>query len=343
MKNRIPQKPPVIPVLTHDINRPLWSVMIPTYNCSQYLIENIRSVLAQDPGPEYMQIEVVDDFSTDTDIESLVLEIGKGRVSYYRQPENVGSLRNFETCINRATGSYIHLLHGDDQVLTGFYTEIEYLFKTFPEAGAAFTGFTFVDEQNLRLYDNQELLNEPGLLKNWLPQIARTQLIQPPAIVVKRSVYEKLGSFYAVHYGEDWEMWVRIAAHYPVAHSPRKLALYRVHQNNITSRYFLTGQSITDVLKVMELIQEFLPVSERARTKRYTKRQLAHYFALTSDKIYHLYGEPYIALEQSKRAMGMHFSRITFMIWLKINVKILIGYKMKRDKKWLFRPINFFR
>ena len=116
MKNRIPQKPPVISVLPNHITRPLWSVMIPTYNCSHYLIDNIRSVLAQDPGAEYMQIEVVDDFSTDADIEALVLEIGKGRVGFYRQPENVGSLRNFETCLNRATGHYIHLLHGDDQV-----------------------------------------------------------------------------------------------------------------------------------------------------------------------------------------------------------------------------------
>ena len=46
-----------------------------------------------------------------------------------------------------------------------FMLKLKYLFKAFPEAGAAFTGFTFVDEKNLRLYDNQELLNEPGLLK----------------------------------------------------------------------------------------------------------------------------------------------------------------------------------
>jgi glycosyltransferase involved in cell wall biosynthesis len=343
MNNRIPQKPPVILPVPDHIKRPLWSVMIPAYNCSQYLKENILSVLAQDPGPDHMQIEVVDDCSTDTDVEFLVQEIGKGRVSYFRQPENVGSLRNFETCINHATGRYIHLLHGDDQVLIGFYGEIENLFKTFPDAGAAFTGYTFVDEQNLRLYDNPELLKEPGLLDNWLYQIARSQLIQPPAMVVKRSVYEKLGSFYAVHYGEDWEMWVRIAAHYPVVHSPRNLALYRVHQNNITSRYFLTGQSMTDVLKVLDLIQNFLPVNDRAGAKRYTKKHLALYFAYTSDKIYHVFGEPYVALEQSKRAMGMHFSYITFLQWLKIKIKILIGYKMKREKKWLYRPINFFR
>jgi glycosyltransferase involved in cell wall biosynthesis len=343
MIDRIPQEPPEIKPVSSHTNRPLWSVMIPTYNCSEYLMDNIRSVLQQDPGAELMQIEVVDDCSTDTDVESLVQEIGKGRVSYYRQPENVGSLRNFETCINRATGHYIHLLHGDDQVSNGFYAEIEMLFTAFPEAGAAFTGFTFVDEQNLRLYNNNELLHEPGLLQNWLHEIARSQLIQPPAMVVKRSVYESLGSFYAVHYGEDWEMWVRIAAHYPVAHSPRNLALYRVHQNNITSRYFLSGQSMTDVLKVLDLIQNFLPPNERASAKRYTKKHLSRYFAYTSDKIYHVFGKPYIALEQSKRAVAMHFNHITFFHLLKMRIKILIGYKMKSEKKWLYRPIDFFR
>ena len=40
--------------------RPLWSVMIPTFNSAKYLRETLGSVLAQDPGPERMQIEVVD-------------------------------------------------------------------------------------------------------------------------------------------------------------------------------------------------------------------------------------------------------------------------------------------
>jgi hypothetical protein len=223
------------------------------------------------------------------------------------------------------------LLHGDDQVNPGFYKEIKNLFTRFPEAGAAFTGFVFVDEQNRRLYDNPILASEAGILQNWLIRIASSQLIQVPAIVVKREVYEKLGGFYGVHYGEDWEMWARIAASYPVAHSPERLALYRVHRDNITSRYFLTGQSITDALQVVNTIQNYLPEAEKARAKRAAKKHLAYYFARTSDKVYHQYEKPFVALEQSKRAMKMYFSPLTFFYWLKMRVKISVGYKMPKE------------
>ena len=138
MSERIPQSPPQIHKLPDHVIRPRWSVMIPTYNCSRYLIDNLHSVLQQDPGPDHMQIEVVDDFSTDSDVEALVREVGKGRVGFYRQPMNVGSLRNFETCLNRAKGHYIHLLHGDDQVRPGFYSEIEKLFTMFPAGRRGF-------------------------------------------------------------------------------------------------------------------------------------------------------------------------------------------------------------
>src|SRR5277367_6513526 len=83
------------------IHRPLWSVMIPTYNCAKYLRQTLESVLAQDPGPEQMQIEVVDDCSTKDDPEAVVRELGKDRVEFYRKPKNEGAIHNFNTCIQR--------------------------------------------------------------------------------------------------------------------------------------------------------------------------------------------------------------------------------------------------
>src|SRR6478609_217580 len=95
MNNRIPLSPPPVTRINGG-NRPLWSVMIPTYNCTNYLKQTLESVLAQDPGQDKMQIEVVDDCSIDGDTRALVEEIGKGRIGFFRQEKNIGSLRNFE-------------------------------------------------------------------------------------------------------------------------------------------------------------------------------------------------------------------------------------------------------
>ena len=79
-------RPARIEPVGEDVPRPLWSVMIPSFNSfPSYLRQTLDSVLAQDPGPEQMQIEVIDDCSNEDDLEALVRECGNGRVSFYRK------------------------------------------------------------------------------------------------------------------------------------------------------------------------------------------------------------------------------------------------------------------
>ena len=303
MSNRIPLTPPeIVPIA--DENRPLWSVMIPTYNCIQFIQAALESVLQQDPGVDVMQIEVVDDGSNDGDVESLVQEIGKGRVLFYRQPQNRGSLRNFETCLNRAKGEWIHLLHGDDMVKPGFYTEIEALFKDFKEAGAAIVKNSYINSAGYETGIEKQIQEERGIIENWLEIIATRQRLQPPAIVVKRAVYEKLGGFFAVHYGEDWEMYTRIAAHYPVAYSPRYLAMYRVHGDNITSNAYLKGQHIKDLKTVIDIIQNYLPPNKRKKIKKASLRIKSIWFARHAHAVY--FKNPDAALEHAKNAVKLN-------------------------------------
>jgi glycosyltransferase involved in cell wall biosynthesis len=333
MLERTPKSPPKIKPLPLNVTSPKWSVMIPSYNCIHYLRKTIESVLLQAPSPEEMQIEVVDDFSTDGDVEALVNEIGRNRVTFFKQEKNVGSLRNFETCINRSIGKLVHILHGDDMVKPGFYEEIDGLFEKYPEIGAAFTGCTDFDENDKEIWDSQTILPGPGVIDNWLLKIAQGQLLQTPCIVVKRNVYEHLGSFFGVHYGEDWEMWTRIAANYPVAYSPKPLAFYRVHNNNITSNSFRTGQNIKDISAVIDTIQNYLPTKERRKLKRKAREKYAYYITMIADGLYHNNTDSKPALLQTARAVKLHPSKHTLYYFLKISVKVLIRYKAKHQRQ----------
>jgi GT2 family glycosyltransferase len=188
--------------------------MIPTYNCASYLREALCSVLEQDPGPEKMQIEVVDDFSTLDDPAEVVEILGHGRVGFFRQPENMGHCQNFNTCLQRSRGQLIHLLHGDDCLREDFYLKMERAFAENPSIGAAFCRYISMDEYSnwIRISPLEQM--KSGVLNDWLYKIATGQRLQPPSMVVRREVYEQLGGFdqRITNYGEDWEMWVRIAA-----------------------------------------------------------------------------------------------------------------------------------
>jgi hypothetical protein len=100
----------VIAPVPPGVVRPLWSVMIPTFNCAAYLRDTLASVLEQDPGRDVMQIEVVDDHSTRDDPAAVVAELGRGRVEFFRQPRNTGVTTNLTTALQRSRGHLVHLL-----------------------------------------------------------------------------------------------------------------------------------------------------------------------------------------------------------------------------------------
>jgi glycosyltransferase involved in cell wall biosynthesis len=332
MLDRIPKLPPKIQPLLEDMNRPLWSIMIPSYNCINYLSDTIKSVLLQATCAEEMQIEVIDDCSTDGDIETLVNELGDHRVSFFRQPENVGNLRNYETCINRAKGKLIHILHGDDVVKPGFYQEIFGLFKKYPDIGAAFTHSIGFKENNVVLWNSPQILDNPGIIDNWLLKIAEGQKLQTPCMVVKRNVYESLGSFFGVESCEDWEMWTRIAMHYKVAYSPKTLAHYRVHTNNVTGKAFATGQNIKDIITVINIIQDYLPKEYRKTLKI---KAIRIYTSFITDTAFRLYqaNDPKTALLQIWEAFKLYPNIRTLYYLLKIRFNIPTTYKWKCNFK----------
>ena len=239
--------------------RPLWAVMIPTFNCNPFLPVTLESVLAQDPGPESMQIEVVDDHS-DEDPAKIVEAIGGRRIGYFRQGCNVGITKNFATCLNRARGHLVHLLHGDDCVRAGFYAQMSRLFESHPEIGGAFCRHAFIDENGRELAVSDPEQHFPGVLANALERLALEQRIMTPSMVVRRDVYEQLGGFDdRLPCSEDWEMWVRIAARHPIGYLPSPLAAYRMHPNSNTGRNTRNAANMRYTRMAIDMFRAYLP------------------------------------------------------------------------------------
>lgn len=261
---------PRVELLSRDAPRPFWSVMITVYDRVNHIEQALASVLAQ--ATDDMQIEVINDGAEATraaQIERIVNEMGRERVVFYRHPHNIGHPEIFNLCLARARGEWIHLLHDDDWVEHGLYEALRAGIAQAPEIGAAFCRHIYSD-QGGRAEQVSPLEREtPGVIEDWLERIAVFCRVQPPAMVVRRAVYEQLGGFCRqAGSAFDWEMWMRIAAHFPVWYDPRPLVHYRRHARRESSHLMRSGKQVADSRRAIEISQAYLPVTLTADARK---------------------------------------------------------------------------
>jgi glycosyltransferase involved in cell wall biosynthesis len=270
---------PAIPAVLAGAPRPLWSVMVPTYNPdAAYLEQTLRGVLEQAPGPEVMQICIIDDASPrSTDLEGLVERLAPGRVEIQRRTSNGGMAATWNACIEQARGRWVHILHQDDLVLPGFYARLEEAIGARADLGAAYTQHHIVDgEGKLGWLMSQNPAQEPGVVEDWVRYVFVELSFQTPSIVVKREAYERLGGFRTdMRYALDWDMWKRIAAAYPIWFEPKPLAGYRRHDSGASMDFFATGGNMQEVRTSIELAREYLPGERGARAAEAAMRHYA--------------------------------------------------------------------
>jgi glycosyltransferase involved in cell wall biosynthesis len=254
----------MISPVSDDVERPFWSVMIPTYNCDELFEQTLRCVLDQDPGVDRMQIAVVDDRSPNGRSREIASRLAPGRVEYFEQPSNVGLAGNWNSCIERSRGRWVHILHQDDLILPGFYERLGRASVERPDVGASFCRYKYIDgEGNFsRLSDLEQ--EQAGPIDGWIEKITSDQRIECPSIVVKRSVYEEIGGFRSdLLYCLDWEMWVRIAFRYPFWYEPETLACWREHEKSETRRLARLSSLCPDIVRGLGIMLAEAPIEKR--------------------------------------------------------------------------------
>ena len=269
---------PGIPPVTDGESRPFWSVVVTVYNRTDYLLECLRSVLAQWPGFEEMEILVMDNASQ-TPVFEIVNSIAPGVVRYYRNQENLGPIKNMNAGIALSRGQWIHILHDDDCVLPGFYARLKQSLEGCGDSvGAAFTGFEYIDEIG-KVLSSQECGygDRQGIPQDWLWKIGVMCVVMLPAVVIKRATFERLGGYHPeLPEIADWEMNKRIAAFYDWWYEGAILARYRIHSQRLSSEYSRSywKQAIA-FRRAIEMSESYFPTEHRAEI---TAKARSHYF-----------------------------------------------------------------
>jgi glycosyltransferase involved in cell wall biosynthesis len=216
------------------------TIAIPTYNRSELLKINLKSVLTQD-YPDF-QVLVLDNASTD-DTEAVVRSLADSRVTYIFNETNIGPLRNFNQAIELNSSPYLNIIPDDDAMLPGFIQECVLALDNYPSAALSVTGIRGVDINGdlipmpddpapVGLISGLEYLHEIVAGRNWV--------IHASSVMMRSSALKAVGFFDTPHsrHSNDLNLYLRMVAQYDIVFVPKELSQVRIHAGQDTQMRF---------------------------------------------------------------------------------------------------------
>ncbi|MEL7356081.1 MAG: glycosyltransferase family 2 protein [Cyanobacteria bacterium J06560_6] len=207
------------------------SVIIPAYNAMNYLPETVNSALSQSFVD--FEIVIVNDGSTD-DIEEWYDSLQNARVRLISQ-SNQGKSVALNQGLSRSTGEYIAFLDADDLwEPTKLEKQVSCL-QANPRVGLVYTWTALADEMGQA---TGRVLASHAEGQVWETLLFKNILACGSTPMVRRQCFDVVGLFSPeLPPAEDWDMWLRIAAHYDFAVLKEPLVRYRKHPGGISTSW----------------------------------------------------------------------------------------------------------
>lgn len=207
----------------------LVSVIIPSYNSARYLEKAINSVLFQ--TYPYVEIIVIDDGSVDNTYEALLPY--KGRIRY-RHKENGGPASARNLGLNLAKGEYIAFLDADDYWLPEkLKIQIDFM-RSNPGIDLVHAN-SWIDDGNSELYPI--FVHDKPPSGEIFQQLFLSNHICILTVVVRHECMNqnRFDERNGLIGCEDYELWLRISLNHKIAYVDETVAVYRIHNTNISS------------------------------------------------------------------------------------------------------------
>lgn len=214
-----------------------FSVIIPLYNKAPHIRRTLESVLAQ--THQDFEVIVVDDGSTDGGGE-IVAEIHDQRIHLVRQ-ENAGAAAARNKGIEEARFEYIAFLDADDEWLPHHLETMADLIKVYPECGMYLT--SYIEISNRKMLKFKKPLRKPVgwhckmNFDDYLDLVIKDNTFSTNTVCIPKSAFKYVGNFdLDISRGQDIDMWLRVAANFPVAFLNKKTAIYNLEQIKVPLR-----------------------------------------------------------------------------------------------------------
>ena len=232
---------------------PLVSIVIPTFDRPTYLKEAVRSALAQ----TYPNIEVlIGNNGTDNVMRGWEPSLAEDpRLSYRRNPHNLGMPGNFNALADAARGEFLVAIGDDDRLLPDFVSRLAA--EMTPEISLVFCNHYLIDSHGARLksesseqthrYRRDKLPS--GLLPNaqiaaWQQSVAISATLMRTADMRRLRFHEDLNT-------PDAEYFIRLAQEgAKFIFVPDYLAEYRVHVGTSTSSGLRSERLVEYLLEI---------------------------------------------------------------------------------------------
>lgn len=210
---------------------PLVSVIIPTCNRAQFLSEAIKSVLKQTFRD--LELIVVDDGSQD-ETRLIVQEFASKVRYFYQENKGVSAARNVG--IRAARGQYVAFLDSDDLwKKRKLEIQMNYL------QGDSSTNVCYTNEIWLKNGEHLNQKKKHQKFSGWiLEKMLALCLISASSIIIHHAVFKQVGVFdEKLPVCEDYDLWLRIGARYPVTFIDKPLITKRGgHPDQLSHAYW---------------------------------------------------------------------------------------------------------
>ena len=262
-----------------NLLNPLVSIIVVTFNSSKYILETLESAKAQ----TYQNIELIisDDCSKDDTVNICLEWLEKNGKRFIKTEVitahvNTGTAPNLNRGILASSGDWIKVFAGDDVLESDLlFNYVEYIREN-PNAEVLHSKViayrdVFSEDNIIPSEDASNFkINKPGITpREQFEILLRASLIGSPTVMIKTSVFEKLGLF-----DERFPLWEDRPMFLKITNNNIKMyflnifgAKYRVRENSVarvrTTKKLISNFGIYKILAYKELCFPHLPPYER--------------------------------------------------------------------------------